>query len=68
VGRDACEMAGQRWLAFDVSGHAFLLIHCLLTISEEVRCISNWERIEEITATEKQKSTERLVAHFQFCC
>jgi len=58
-GRDACEMAGQRWLAFDVSGHAFLLIHCLLTISEEVHCISSWERIEEITTTEQQKPTER---------
>ena len=58
-GRDACEMAGQRWLAFDVSGHAFLLIHCLLTISEEVHCIGSWERIEEITTTEQQKPTER---------
>jgi len=67
LGQDACEMAGQRWLAFDVSGHAFLLIHCLLTISEEVRCIGSWERIEEITTTEQQKSTERWAACFQFC-
>ena len=59
LGRDACEMAGQRWMAFDVSGHAFLLIHCLLTISEEVQCIGGWERIEEITTTEQQKPTER---------
>jgi len=59
-GRDACETAGQRWLAFDVSGHAFLLIHCLLTISEEVHCIGGWERIEEIITTEQQKPTERF--------
>jgi len=64
-GRDACETAGQRWLAFDVSGHAFLLIHCLLTISEEVHCISSWERIQEITTSEQQKPTERWAAYFK---
>lgn len=59
--RDACEIAGHRWLAFDVSGHAFLLIHCLLTISEEVRCIAGWERIDELAAQEQQNSdTSRL--------
>jgi hypothetical protein len=60
--RDECEKAGHRWLTFDVSSHAFLLIHCLLTITEEVHCIAGWERIDEIAAQEQQGHTDRYTA------
>jgi hypothetical protein len=53
--RLACDVAGKRWYAFEVSGPAFLLMHCLLTMSEELRIIANWERIDE-NAPEAQKN------------
>jgi hypothetical protein len=56
--RDECKKAGHQWVPFDVSGHAFLLIHCLLTIAEEVRCIADWECINEVAAQEQQGCTD----------
>jgi len=59
--RVACEMAGKRWLAFDVSGHAFLLLHCLLILSEELHAIANWERIDENAAEALRDPSPRYV-------
>ena len=55
-----CHKEGSSWLGFDISGHAFLLIHCLLTISEEVKCINGWERIADVIQTEETTPTGRL--------
>ena len=57
-----CRKAGSNWIGFDISGHTFLLIHCLLTISEEVKCINGWERIvdvrEELHPTTRMSNEE----------
>ncbi|XP_063439303.1 acyl-coenzyme A diphosphatase FITM2-like [Mytilus trossulus] len=44
----SCIKSGKLWLGFDISGHTFLLIHCLLTISEEVRCFKDWKKLGQI--------------------
>ncbi|KAK3086366.1 hypothetical protein FSP39_017451 [Pinctada imbricata] len=46
--RDPCLKNGKAWLGFDISGHIFLLIHSLLTISEEVRLFKDWKRLGEM--------------------
>lgn len=50
-----CIDAGFAWLGFDISGHAFLLVHCLLTISEEVKVMKGWDRIAELIQTEEER-------------
>ena len=55
-----CIQDGFEWIGFDISGHAFLLIHCLLTISEEVKCVKGWERIADVIYTEEENSSERI--------
>lgn len=47
-----CIKSGKLWLGFDISGHAFLLIHCLLTISEEVRCFRDWTKLGQMLSEE----------------
>ncbi|XP_077543075.1 acyl-coenzyme A diphosphatase Fitm [Haemaphysalis longicornis] len=49
----ACVKAGQRWISFDISGHAFLLIFCNLLIAEEARSFCGWERIGDLLRNEK---------------
>ncbi|EDO46451.1 predicted protein, partial [Nematostella vectensis] len=34
-----CHKKGFLWRGFDISGHCFLLIHCALTISEEIQVV-----------------------------
>ncbi|CAI9720790.1 acyl-coenzyme A diphosphatase FITM2-like [Octopus vulgaris] len=46
--RHKCKEAGRVWLAFDVSGHVFLLTHNLLTIVEECRVFKDWKRLREL--------------------
>ncbi len=58
--KKTCVRNNGGWLAFDISGHAFLLIHCLLTMSEEVKVINGWERIEEVIVTEENHPSERM--------
>ncbi|XP_062576813.1 acyl-coenzyme A diphosphatase FITM2-like [Saccostrea cucullata] len=48
IGRDACIKNGKSWLGFDISGHVFLLIHNLLTISEEVKIFKDWKKLGEM--------------------
>ena len=43
-----CVKAGKAWLGFDISGHVFLLIHNLLTISEEVKCFKFWTTLDTL--------------------
>ena len=60
INKQSCKKAGGRWLGFDISGHVFLLIHCLLTISEEAKCFSSWDRITDVISSEEDESTRRL--------
>ena len=48
IGRDACIKNGKSWLGFEISGHVFLLIHNLLTISEEVKIFKDWKKLGEM--------------------
>lgn len=41
-----CHKHGYFWDGFDISGHTFLLIHCCLTISEEIKVVKLMEDLE----------------------
>lgn len=41
----SCLEAGGTWTGFDISGHVFLEIHCLLIILEEVRTFKEWSKL-----------------------
>lgn len=43
----ACEKAEKHWYMCHVSGHAFLLVYCLLMISEELRVYVNFESVQQ---------------------
>ncbi len=53
-----CLEANGHWSGFDVSGHAFILIHCSLVIAEEVRVMKFWSRIPEVL--QEDRPGERL--------
>lgn len=50
----ACHRNGYFWDGFDTSGHSFLLIHCCLTISEEIQMVKYLEK--KIQETYNQQS------------
>ncbi|XP_060076980.1 acyl-coenzyme A diphosphatase FITM2-like [Ylistrum balloti] len=58
--RFSCNKAGQSWLGFDMSGHVFLLIHNLLTISEEVKFFKDWTKLENILENENLADQKNL--------
>ena len=58
--RIACNKAGKSWLGFDISGHVFLLIHNLLTISEEVKLFKDWGKLEAILDDDKTPDNKNL--------
>lgn len=64
--RKQCTRAGKIWLGFDISGHVFLLIHCLLTISEEMKCFKFWSKLDiilqEDDIAERRKLTKREIS------
>src|SRR5437868_3074502 len=41
-GKRSCSTKGGRWASFDISGHAFLLMWCVLLITEEAKAILGW--------------------------
>uniref|UniRef100_A0A1A9VYK8 Uncharacterized protein n=1 Tax=Glossina austeni TaxID=7395 RepID=A0A1A9VYK8_GLOAU len=45
--KSQCLKAGHLWNGFDISGHAFILIHSSLVLIEEARPIIKWESIKE---------------------
>lgn len=45
--KSSCLKAGYLWQGFDISGHAFILIHSSLVLIEEARPIIKWETIKE---------------------
>lgn len=45
--KSSCLRAGHLWNGFDISGHAFILIHSSLVLIEEARPIIKWETIKE---------------------
>lgn len=55
-----CIKAEKAWLGFDISGHVFLLIHSLLTISEEVKCFKDWSKVKAVLDQENVKETKKL--------
>ncbi|KAI8746509.1 FIT family protein [Biomphalaria glabrata] len=50
--KTACMDAGKNWLGFDISGHVFLEMHSLLTISEEVKTFKYWAKLGKILEDE----------------
>ncbi|XP_037933513.1 fat storage-inducing transmembrane protein [Teleopsis dalmanni] len=45
--KSSCLKDGHLWHGFDISGHAFILIHSSLVLIEEARPILRWESIKE---------------------
>lgn len=45
--KSSCLKAGHLWKGFDISGHAFILIHSSLVLIEESRPIIKWDTIRE---------------------
>lgn len=43
----ACENAEKHWYLCHVSGHAFLLVYCLLLISEELQGYVNLANVQQ---------------------
>ncbi|XP_076470345.1 acyl-coenzyme A diphosphatase FITM2-like [Babylonia areolata] len=60
--RDACIADGKGWLGFDISGHVFLLIHNMLTISEEVKTFKDWRKLGEMLEDEDLQSKRKVTA------
>merc|ERR1719189_745502 len=50
-----CAAKGYRWIGFDISGHAFLLIWNNLFIVEEGKAYLGWERIKDMLRNEEHK-------------
>ncbi|XP_014100278.3 acyl-coenzyme A diphosphatase FITM2 [Bactrocera oleae] len=50
--KSACLKAGHLWNGFDISGHAFILIHSSLVLIEEARPIIKWESIKDYLRNE----------------
>lgn len=67
--KTACLEAGKSWLGFDISGHVFLEIHCLLIISEEVKTFKEWRKLGDILHDEhlqdKRNITEEEIQQAQ---
>ena len=61
-----CVKAGKIWLGFDISGHVFLLVLNLLTISEEVKSFKFWNNLESLLQEDdlsaKRNLTEREIS------
>ena len=58
-----CLKAGRAWLGFDISGHVFLLIHILLTISEEVKSFKAWTNLDLMLKEEDLAFKKNLTEH-----
>ena len=56
----SCFKGGFIWNGFDISGHAFLLIHCSLTIMEEMRVFQDWDKIATVIKREESKLLRNL--------
>ncbi|XP_074662038.1 acyl-coenzyme A diphosphatase FITM2-like [Tubulanus polymorphus] len=50
-----CVKSKFNWFGFDLSGHTFLLIHCLLIISEEVKPLKKWDKIRNFIFEEEKE-------------
>ena len=55
-----CIKAGFVWSGFDISGHTFLLLHCLLLISEESRILTCWEKVSDFIKKEEETPTQKI--------
>lgn len=53
-----CLRDGSNWLGFDISGHAFLLVHCLLFINEESQVILSLSKSLDQLFKSEAKSTK----------
>ena len=58
----SCKKNGKTWLGFDISGHVFLLLHNLLTISEEVKTFKDWHELERLLNDEDLQKKRRVTA------
>ena len=58
-----CLKAGKVWLGFDISGHVFLLMLNLLTISEEVKSFKFWKNLDNLLQEEDLSSKRNLTEY-----
>jgi hypothetical protein len=62
-GRRHCLKNGGKWTSFDISGHSFILIWCVLFITEECKAILGWDTIADFIRNEEHK--RRMLAEAQ---
>lgn len=55
----SCVKNGGKWDSFDISGHSFLLIWCILFITEESNAINAWHYSKEIIRHELQHGEKK---------
>ncbi len=60
IDKIACLDAGGHWYAFDLSGHAFILIYSNLVLIEEARPIRGWEGIRDLIRDENHTRDNNL--------
>lgn len=60
IDKEDCLKAGKVWFGFDISGHVFLLILNLLTISEEVKSFKFWSNLNRILQEEELSAKKHL--------
>ena len=58
--KQKCRRAGKMWLAFDISGHVFVLTYGLLTIIEECRVMKDWKRLRDVLDKEDMQQIRKL--------
>ena len=59
----ACLKAGKVWLGFDISGHVFLLMLNLLTVSEEVKSFKFWNNLDALLQEDDLAMKRNITDH-----
>lgn len=56
-----CKMNKNEWIGFDISGHTFLIMYCLLIMLEEVKIFDQWDQynrnVQEKIGSSKKMAT-----------
>lgn len=62
-----CLRDGHNWLGFDISGHSFLLVHCLLFLNEEAQVILSLSKsLDQLERTERSAPSPTLATTYRF--
>ena len=60
--KNDCIANEKGWLGFDISGHTFLLMHCMLVITEEMKPFREWKRLKELMEDDDLHSKRKVTS------